>query len=94
MNGTDSIGLREAIRIAFMVIARWEVIATLLAFLVVWALLRYVANPWARDNKPARSAYSGRSFASMIPKFKKRPKAAAQAEPEVHEQDDEDFPED
>lgn len=48
-------GLIDSVKFAFTVMTRWEVLATLAAFIVMWSLLRSVADPWAKENRPPRA---------------------------------------
>jgi len=42
----------DRLRLAFKVMMQWETLATLLAFVVFWLLVRYVADPWKTDGRP------------------------------------------
>jgi len=52
------------IKLAFEVMSRWETLVTLGAFIVLWLLMSYIADPWrnagrtpkSRVVKPARKA--------------------------------------
>ena len=62
--------------------ARWEVIATLGAFMVLWLLFRTIADPWAKEGRERGK-----------PLFKKTPAAKAPPQlPEQNEEEEEDFP--
>lgn len=75
-------GLIDSVKFAFTVMARWEVLATLAAFIVLWSLLRSVADPWAKENRPPR--------APRAPRAPKQPKGkAAPAEEAPIDEDDE-----
>lgn len=49
----------DRLRLAFEVMARWEVLATLVAFVLFWLVVRYVADPWRREGRP-RSGFKPR----------------------------------
>jgi hypothetical protein len=42
----------DRLRLAFKVMMQWETLATLLAFVVFWLLVRYVADPWRNEGRP------------------------------------------
>jgi hypothetical protein len=42
----------DRLRLAFEVIMQWETLATLLAFVAFWLLVRYVADPWRAEGRP------------------------------------------
>jgi len=42
----------DRLRLTYDVIMRWETLATLLAFVIFWLLVRYVADPWRTDGRP------------------------------------------
>jgi len=44
--------IMDRLRLAFTVMMQWETLATLLAFVVFWLLVRYVADPWRTDGRP------------------------------------------
>jgi hypothetical protein len=44
--------IMDRLNLAFEVITRWETLVTLLAFVIFWLLVRYVANPWSSENRP------------------------------------------
>ncbi len=46
--------LMQKIMLAFKVLARWEVLVTLGGFLMVWLILRSVANPDEKKPKPIK----------------------------------------
>lgn len=74
-------GLIDSVKFAFTVMARWEALATLAAFILMWSLLRAVADPWAKENRPPR--------APRVPRAPKQPKGAAPAEEAPADEDDE-----
>lgn len=49
---TDDFSILDRLALAFKVMARWEVLATLLVFVLFWLLVRYVADPWRREGRP------------------------------------------
>lgn len=51
----DDFSIIDRLRLAFTVMGRWEVLATLAAFVVFWLLVRYVAEPWRREGRPKQS---------------------------------------
>lgn len=51
--GAD-MGFIDKVLFSFTVMARWEVIATLAAFIAVWLLMRYIADPWSRTVRPPK----------------------------------------
>jgi hypothetical protein len=74
-------GLIDSVKFAFTVMTRWETLATLAAFILMWLLLRTVADPWAKENRPPR--------APRVPRAPKQPKGAAPAEEAPVDEDDE-----
>lgn len=48
----EEFSIVDRLRLAFKVMASWEVVATLVAFVVFWLLVRYVADPWRRQGRP------------------------------------------
>jgi hypothetical protein len=42
----------DRLRLAFDVMMRWETLATLLAFIVFWLLIGYIADPWRAEGRP------------------------------------------
>jgi hypothetical protein len=44
--------IMDRLRLAFEVIMQWETLATLLAFVAFWLLVRYVADPWRAEGRP------------------------------------------
>ncbi|MBU0928928.1 MAG: hypothetical protein KKA67_14355 [Spirochaetes bacterium] len=67
------------IRLAFEVMARWETLVTLGAFVALWLLARYVADPWRNEGR--RTA--ARSFKSA-----KKPEKAPEAADAIDEDDE------
>lgn len=47
-------GFIDKVLFSFKVMARWEVLVTLVGFVAVWLLMRYIADPWARRIRPAK----------------------------------------
>ncbi|HPE88090.1 MAG TPA: hypothetical protein P5298_01070 [Spirochaetia bacterium] len=72
------------LRLAMAVIARWETLVTLGAFVAFWLLLRYIADPWRRDERKPRGA--------PIRKAKKSSPPPADDAGEADEPDDGEFP--
>ena len=52
MGGDFSI--MDRIKLAFAVIMRWETLVTLGAFIAVWLLMSYVADPWRNEGRHAK----------------------------------------
>lgn len=52
---TGDFSLFDRLALAFQVMASWEVLATLGAFVALWLFVRYVADPW-RSEARRRSA--------------------------------------
>jgi hypothetical protein len=48
----DDFSIIDRLRLAFKVMGRWEVLATLAAFVLFWLLVRYVADPWRSEERP------------------------------------------
>lgn len=51
--GAD-MGFIDKVLFSFTVMARWEVLVTLVGFIAVWLLMRYIADPWARTSRPPK----------------------------------------
>jgi len=84
----SELGLMDRLALAFAVMARWETLLTLAAFVAIWLLLRYVADPWARENHAPRP-----SLKSLL--ARRPPRKPVAPPPEEHPSDEEDeFPED
>lgn len=82
-------GFMDRIALAFKVMARWETLLTLAAFIAIWLLLRYVADPWARENHAPRP-----SLKSLLARRPPRKPVAPPVEAVPAEDEDDDFPED
>jgi hypothetical protein len=72
------------LRLALAVISRWETLVTLGAFIAFWLLMRYIADPWRRDDRKPRGLSMRR------PKKPSQPPAVEAAGPD--ESDDDEFP--
>lgn len=59
------------IKLAFEVMTHWETLVTLGAFIVLWLLMSYIADPW-------RNAGRGPKMRSAKPARKAAPKAAVE----------------
>lgn len=77
-------GLIDSVKFAFTVMARWEVLATLGAFVLMWSLLRSVADPWAKENRPPRPP--------RAPRAPRPPKGGAAPAEETAIDDDDALP--
>jgi hypothetical protein len=62
------------IKLAFQVMSRWETLVTLGAFIALWLIVRYVADPWRGDERRRER----RSF--RLPKKAKEAPAASTEE--------------
>jgi len=83
---TDDFSIVDRLHLAFKVMARWEVLATLVAFVLFWMLVRYVADPWRREGRPKLS---------FRPRVKSKPDEAPPAiapSSDDDDDDDEDLP--
>lgn len=43
----------DRVRLAFAVMMHWEILATLAAFIALWLLMSYVADPWRAKSRKA-----------------------------------------
>ena len=57
--------LFDKIMMAFKVMARWEILVSLAAFVALWLLVRYIADPWSRSARPRPAPR--RSRAAKVP---------------------------
>jgi len=64
------------------VASRWETLVTLGAFVAFWLLLRYIADPWRRDDRKPRG----------VKKAKKPSPTPVEQAIEADESDDDGFP--
>lgn len=79
----EDFSIVDRLRLAFKVMARWEVAATLVAFVLLWLLVRYVADPWRREGRPKTI---------FRPRLKSKADVAPPAVTESAEGEDEDLP--
>jgi len=77
----DDFSILDRLRLAFKVMARWEVLATLVAFVLFWLLVRYIADPWRREGRPK---------ISFRPRLKSKADEAPPAVTEPADDEDED----
>ncbi len=75
----DDFSIVGRIKLAFLVMSRWETLVTLGAFIALWLLVRYVADPWRGDDRRRER----RSFKPV----KKAPEAPAAAAEEIDDDD-------
>jgi hypothetical protein len=61
----ETFSIMDRLTLAFAVISRWEVLATLGAFIAFWLLIRYVADPWRE--KAQRMPKAARKAAKKAP---------------------------
>lgn len=94
MNSYSRPGLKESIAIAFKVLASQEVLLSLLAFILIWLLLRYIANP--RSGKKGSAYMMAKLGKDSISRLRNRMKQKDEALGSVDEEaaDDDDFQED
>ncbi|MDX9898647.1 MAG: hypothetical protein RBT62_06985 [Spirochaetia bacterium] len=74
----------DRLKLALAVMMRWETLVTLVAFIAVWLLVRYVADPWRSEGRRA----SMRAFMSSR-KAEAPPAAVADDDPDSLDDDDE-----
>ncbi|OHD21823.1 MAG: hypothetical protein A2Y38_20725 [Spirochaetes bacterium GWB1_59_5] len=55
------------IKLAFEVMSHWETLVTLGAFIVLWLLMSYVADPWRNSGRAPRSR-SAKPVRKVAPK--------------------------
>lgn len=80
---TDDFSILDRLALAFKVMMRWEVLATLIAFVLFWMLVRYVADPWRREGRPRLS---------FKPRIRSKADEAPPAIAPSSDDDDEDLP--
>jgi len=69
--GSD-FSIMDRLNLAFKVMTQWETLVTLGAFIALWLLVRYVADPWRASS----------------PRMKRLPKSRATKAPELPPTDD------
>lgn len=80
----DTFSVFDRLNLALQVMTRWETLVTLVAFIALWLLVRYVADPW---NNEARRA-NLRAFRSSR-KAEAPPVAQIDDDPDSFDDDDE-----
>jgi hypothetical protein len=71
----------ERIMFAFSVMARWETLVSLAAFIIVWILFRNIADPWAKEGRVRKKISFKRSPA---------PKPLPETDQDIGEIDEDD----
>ncbi len=80
----DTFSVMDRLRLALQVMMRWETLVTLVAFIILWLLVRYVADPWSNEARRANLRAFRSSKKAAAP-----PAAEIEDEPDPFDDDDE-----